>query len=169
MADTAKTRKIMAAVDGSPPSQNALKYAIYTAQKFEARLVVFYVLESEKVGYWQFIDEHFRKELLEKAKEVIAGAKNLADESGVAFEYQLVEGTQPYQSIVDYVENNPAITTLVMGDHGLGYSDRHLLGSTTERVIRLISKKGLPVAVAVVPYVEPGSPACELHAGPLCI
>ena len=168
MSNSATTRKVMAAVDGSPPSQNALKYAIFTAAKFDAQLIVFYVIESEKVGYWQFIDEHFKKELLEKAREVIAGAKSLAEESGVAFEHQLVEGTQPFQSIVDYVEKNPAIITLVMGDHGLGFSDRHLLGSTTERVIRLISKKGMPVAVTVVPYVEPGSPACDLFAGPLC-
>jgi nucleotide-binding universal stress UspA family protein len=169
MSDSVKIQKIMAAVDGSPPSYNALKYAIYTASKFHAQLVVFYVVESEKVGYWQFIDEHFKKELLDKAHEVISEANRLATANGVAFESQLVEGAQPFQSIVSYVEKNPELTTLVMGDHGLGFSDRHLLGSTTERVIRLISKKGLPVAVIVVPYVEPGSPACDLFAGPLCV
>ncbi len=169
MSGSAATRKVMVAVDGSPPSQNALKYAIYTASKFEAQLVVFYVIESEKVGYWRFIDEHFKKELLDKARQVISEADKLATENGVAFESQLVEGTQPYEEIVKYVSNNPMILTLVMGDHGLGLTDRHLLGSTTERVIRLISKKGLPVAVTVVPYVEPDSPACELFAGPLCV
>lgn len=61
MSSEAKIQQVMVAVDGSPPSQNALKYAIFTASKFGAQLVVFSVVEQEKVGYWQFIDEHFKK------------------------------------------------------------------------------------------------------------
>jgi nucleotide-binding universal stress UspA family protein len=168
MSSEDRVQKVMVAVDGSPPSQNALKYAIFTASKFGAKLVVFCVVEQEKVGYWQFIDEHFKKELLNKARQVITQAETLAAERGLSFQSELVEGAQPYQEIVDYVEKNPGITTLVMGDHGMGLTDRHLLGSTTERVIRLIAKKALPVAVTVVPYVAPDSPACDLFAGPLC-
>lgn len=168
MSKETREQKLMVAVDGSPPSQNALMYAIYTAGKFGAKLVVFSVVEQEKVGYWRFIDEHFKKELLNKARQVIAEAEALASQHGLKCESELVEGTQPYQDIVDFVEKNPGITTLVMGDHGVGLTDRHLLGSTTERVIRLIAKKGLPVAVTVVPYVDPQSPACDLFAGPLC-
>ncbi len=168
MSSEAKIQQVMVAVDGSPPSQNALKYAIFTASKFGAQLVVFSVVEQEKVGYWQFVDEHFKKELLDKAKEVIRQAEAQATEQGLSITSELVEGAQPYQEIVDFVEKHSGITTLVMGDHGVGLTDRHLLGSTTERVIRLIAKKGLPVAVTVVPYVAPGSPACQLYAGPLC-
>lgn len=168
MSSEDRIRKVMVAVDGSPPSQNALKYAIFTASKFGAQLVVFSVIEQEKLGYWQFIDEHFKKELLDKAKQVITQAETLAAEHGLSIESELVEGSQPYQEIVDFVEKHPGITTLAMGDHGMGLTDRHLLGSTTERVIRLIAKKGLPVVVAVVPYVAADSPGCDLFAGPLC-
>lgn len=168
MSSEDMVRKVMVAVDGSPPSENALKYAIFTASKFEAGLVVFSVVEQEKVGYWQFIDEHFKKELINKAKQVINEAGDLAAAQGLSIESELVEGAQPYQEIVNYIEKHPEITTLVMGDHGMGLTDRHLLGSTTERVIRLIAKMGLPVAVTVAPYVAADSPACNLFAGPLC-
>lgn len=168
MSSDAKIKKVMVAVDGSLPSENALKYAIFTASSFQAELVVFYVIEQEKLGYWQFIDEHFKKELNAKAREIMNQAEAVAAARGLEITAVMVEGNQPYQEIVDYVEKNPGITTLVMGDHGIGLTDRHLLGSTTERVIRLIAKKGLPVAVTVVPYVAPDSPQCDIHAGPLC-
>ncbi len=168
MSGDSQIKKVMVAVDGSPPSENALKYAIFTAASFKATLVVFYVVEQEKVGYWQFIDEHFKKELREKARKVVEAAEKVAVERGVQIIKEVVENNQPYQAIVDYVVKDSNITTLVMGDHGTGLTDRHLLGSTTERVIRLIAKKGLPVAVTVVPYVAPDSSACQLYAGPLC-
>ena len=168
MSDPKQEQKVMAAIDGSPPSQNALRYAMFTAAKFGVPLVAFVVIEQEKVGYWKFIDDHFQKELLAKARQVIAEAEEMAAARNLPIHSAVVEGTQPYQEIVDYVEQNPGITTLVMGDHGQGLTDRHLLGSTTERVIRLIAKKSLPVAVTVVPYVAPDSPACDLFAGPLC-
>jgi len=52
---------------------------------------------------------------------------------------------------VDFLEDNLGISHFVMGDHGMGLSERHVLGSTTERVIREISARKLPVATVVVP------------------
>ncbi|MCB2185361.1 MAG: universal stress protein [Deltaproteobacteria bacterium] len=163
-----KLRKVLVAVDGSKPSENALKYAVFTAASFGAELVAVYVLEEEKVGYWLFIDEHFKKELLAKAQEILAQAKAVAKERGLAVKTEVLQGAKPYEEIVKYIEKDPEITTVIMGDHGLGLSDRHLLGSTTERVIRLIARHGIPVAVTVVPYVDADSTACNLYAGPLC-
>jgi nucleotide-binding universal stress UspA family protein len=40
---------------------------------------------------------------------------------------------------------------LVLGTHGHGFMGRHLLGSTTERVLREVTHRGLPVPVLVVP------------------
>ena len=44
---------------------------------------------------------------------------------------------------------------LVLGAHGHGFIGRHILGSTTERVIREVARRGLPVPVLVVP-ASPG-------------
>lgn len=168
MAENTKPGKVMVAVDGSPASYNALKYAVYLASKFGAQLVAVYVVEEEKVGYWRFIDEHFKKELMDKSRQVMAEASKLAEERGLKLQTVLLEGNQPYAQLVGFAEEHPDITTVVMGDHGMGLTDRHLLGSTTERMIRLVAKKGLPLAVTVVPFVDPDSPACGLHASPLC-
>jgi nucleotide-binding universal stress UspA family protein len=40
---------------------------------------------------------------------------------------------------------------LVLGSHGHSFVSRHLLGSTTERVIREVAHRALPVPVLVVP------------------
>ena len=161
-------KKILVAVDGSPASENALKYGIFSASRFDAELVGIYVVEEEKIGYWRFVDEHFKKELLKKAREVLDAAEKTAQERGMIMKKEIVHGNQPYDEILKYIEQNTDITMVVMGDHGLGLTDRHMLGSTTERVIREIAKRRIPVAVTVVPYVSADSSACKLYAGPLC-
>jgi len=161
-------RKVLVAVDGSPPSECALKYALFVATSFNAQLVAIYVVEEEKVGYWRFIDEHLKKELIQKAREVLEEAEELAREQQVAVHTEILQGSKPYEEIVRYLEKDPEITTVVMGAYGVGLTDRHLLGSTAERVIRLIAKEAIPVAVTVVPFVEPDSEACQIYAGPLC-
>ncbi len=168
MAKEAMPKKILVAVDGSPPAENALKYAAFAASCFGSQLVAIYVVEQEKVGYWRFIDEHFKKELLQKARQVLDEAEALAQERGLEVKTEVLQGNRPYEEIVKYIEKDPDITTVVMGDHGMGLTDRHLMGSTTERVIRLIAKHAIPVAVTVVPHVPQDSPACDRFAGPLC-
>jgi nucleotide-binding universal stress UspA family protein len=160
-------KKILVAVDGSPASENALKYGIFAASRFDAELVGIYVVEEEKIGYWRFVDEHFKKELLKKARDVLDRAETTALERGMTLKKEVVKGNKPYEEILKYIEKNTDITVVVMGDHGVGLTDRHMLGST-ERVIREIAKHRIPVAVTVVPYVPADSSACELYAGPLC-
>lgn len=160
--------RILAALDGSPPSENALKYAIFLASTLSAALVGVYVVEEEKIGYWRFIDEHFKKELRKKGQEVLERAREIAGEKGLDMETRILKGGAPYEELVRFIERNQDVSAVVLGDHGLRLTDRHILGSTTERVIREISKRGIPVAVTVVPYVAPDSPECRLYAGPLC-
>jgi nucleotide-binding universal stress UspA family protein len=168
MENQMAAKKILVAVDGSPASENALKYGIFAASRFDAKLVGIYVVEEEKIGYWRFVDEHFKKELLKKARDVLDRAETTALERGMTLKKEVVKGNQPYEEILKYIEQNTDITVVVMGDHGVGLTDRHMLGSTTERVIREIAKRRIPVAVTVVPYVPADSSACNLYAGPLC-
>ncbi|RQW79462.1 MAG: hypothetical protein EHM79_20660, partial [Geobacter sp.] len=42
----------------------------------------------------------------------------------------------------------------VLGAHGHGFVGRHLIGSTTERVIRAVARRALPVPVLVVPSMR---------------
>ncbi|MEW5725201.1 MAG: universal stress protein [Thermodesulfobacteriota bacterium] len=169
MNGTEKETKLLVAVDGSPASEAALKYAVYLATKLGARLVAVYVMEEEKIGYWIFIDEHFKKELRTKAQEVLDSAARIARDRDLGLETEILEGGRPYEEIVKYVEGHTEIAMVIMGERGLGHVDLNMLGSTTERVIRLVAKRGLPVVVTVVPGVEPDSPQCRLYGGPLCV
>jgi nucleotide-binding universal stress UspA family protein len=170
MGDDMKSKKILAALDGSPASQNALKYAVFLASKFECLLTGIYVVQEEKIGYWRFIDEHFRKELLRKGKEVLDAAEKIVNDRGMTLKTEILHGAYPYEEIVKYIEKDTDITTIVMGDHGMGLAAdrRHLLGSTVERVMREIAKREIPIALTVVPYVSTDSGTCEIYAGPLC-
>jgi len=53
------------------------------------------------------------------------------------------------------VEEARGIKFLVLGSHGHGFIGRHILGSTTERVIREVAHRGLPVPVLIVPAKMP--------------
>lgn len=145
--------KIAVAVDGSAPSNQALRYGAELASRLGVGLVLLHVLELHKIGYWLFIDEHFRKELERKAEGLILEGRKEAARHRLEVEAHVLRGAEinAYQALADFVADNPAVSHLIMGDHGVGLSERHVLGSTTERLIREVSRRRLPVAVVVVP------------------
>lgn len=145
--------KVAVALDGSAPSEEALKYGAELASRLGLGLVLLHVLEMHKVGYWRFIDEHFRKELERRADELILEGRKEAARYKLVVDSHVLPGAEvsPYEALISYLKDDPGISHLVMGDHGMGLSERHVLGSTTERVIRGVSARGLPVAVIVVP------------------
>jgi nucleotide-binding universal stress UspA family protein len=145
--------KIAVALDGSAPSNQALKYGAELASRLGVGLVLLHVLELHKIGYWLFIDEHFRKELERKADDLILEGRKEAARYRLEIEAHVLRGTEisAYQALADFLADNPGVSHLIMGDHGVGLSERHVLGSTTERLVREVSGRGLPVAVVVVP------------------
>ena len=65
----------------------------------------------------------------------------------------LLEGEKdPSAAIIDFLEQARGVKFLVLGTHGHGFMGRHLLGSTTERVVREVARRALPVPVLVVPF-----------------
>jgi|YNPNPStandDraft_1061719.scaffolds.fasta_scaffold07840_3 nucleotide-binding universal stress UspA family protein len=143
---------ILVAVDGSLPSENAVRYGARLAKTLGARVSLFHVMESDKIGYWLFIDRHFHKELEKAAQQVIEAAEKILQAAGVAYTVETKEGTQAvYLEIVHKIETTPGVVALVMGDRGVCLREHHILGSTTERVIREVAKRALPVAVTIVP------------------
>ena len=169
MSDSGNPKKILVAVDGSPASENALKYSTFLASELGFELVAVYVVEEEKIGYWIFIDEHFKKEMKNKAQAVLDAAAATARERNLTLTTQIIQGGRPYEEIVKYLEKDTAITTVVMGERGQAHMDVRELGSTTERVIRQVAKLGIPVVVTVVPGIEAESPQCSIYGGPLCV
>jgi hypothetical protein len=68
------------------------------------------------------------------------------------------------EAIIGYLETGGPVKFLVLGTHGHGFVGRHLIGSTTERVIREVAHRGLKVPILVVPAT--GGEGAE-GAGPL--
>jgi nucleotide-binding universal stress UspA family protein len=145
--------KVAVALDGSTPSNEALRYAAELAARLGVGLVLLHVIEAHKVGYWRFIDEHFRKELERRADDVMLAGRKEAARHRVDVTVVVLQGEEKgtHEALAEYLAANPAISHIIMGDHGIGLTERHAVGSTTERLIRGVSDRGLSVATVVVP------------------
>ena len=116
-------------VDGSDPAKRAAKYGLELAAVYDASVDVLHVVEDES-------EDGDRTPLDEVANLDIAGDP--------AVETHLVEGT-PKDTILAHVDDGDT-DLVVMGRHSRRGITQHLLGSTTERVLR-----GTEVPVLTVP------------------
>jgi nucleotide-binding universal stress UspA family protein len=147
-----KAKSIAVAVDGSAPAWEAMQRAINLAQLLALPLDVLHVIQLRKAGYFAFIDRHLREEQEGYGKGVLEEAVRRCQKVGVEARTHLMEGEKdPSEAILDFLEEARGVKFLVLGSHGHGFVGRHLLGSTTERLLRGVTHRGLPVPVLVVP------------------
>jgi len=147
-----KAKSIAVAIDGSAPAWEAMKRALNMARLLELPLEVLHVIQLRKAGYFAFIDRHLKEDQEAYAQEVLNEAVQRAQKRGVEAHTHLLQGEKdPSAAIVDFLDQARGVKFLVMGTHGHGFMGRHLLGSTTERVLREVTHRGLPVPVLVVP------------------
>jgi nucleotide-binding universal stress UspA family protein len=104
------------------------------------------------MGYFAFIDRHLQEEKEAAAKKVFDEVQKRAAKAGVVVHTHLLEGEEdPAYAIVDYLDKVRGVKFLVVGSYGRGFKNRAILGSTTEKVIREIARRAIPVPVLVVP------------------
>jgi nucleotide-binding universal stress UspA family protein len=160
-----KAKSIAVAIDGSDPSWEAMKRAINMARLLELPLDVLHVVQLRKAGYFAFIDRHLKEDQEAYAQQVLDEAIQRAGKKGVEVHTHLLEGEQdPSEAILAFLEQARGVKFLVLGTHGHGFMGRHLLGSTTERVLRGLSHLGLPVPVLVVPFAHEAEASGEAPA-----
>jgi nucleotide-binding universal stress UspA family protein len=158
-----KATSIAVAVDGSASGWEAMQRAINMARLLKLPLEVLHVVQLRKAGYFAFIDRHLQEEQEAYAKNVLNEAGKRAEKGGVEARPHLLEGEKdPSASIIDFLDRARGVKFLVLGTHGHGFVGRHLLGSVTERVLREVAHRGLPVPVLVVPSTKPEA---ELKSG----
>ncbi|MBI4644750.1 MAG: universal stress protein [Deltaproteobacteria bacterium] len=151
-----KAKSIAVAVDGSAPAWEAMRRAVNMARLLELPLDVLYVVQLRKAGYFAFIDRHLKEDQEAYAKKVLEEAVQKSQKAGVEVRTHLLESEKDIsEAIIAFVEEARGIKFLVLGSHGHGFIGRHIIGSTTERVIREVSHRGLPVPVLVVPAKIP--------------
>jgi nucleotide-binding universal stress UspA family protein len=129
--------RIVAAVDFSPASLNALAYAVSLAEEADAQLTLVHVIDwSPELDLW--VDPAERTASM---REWTAAAQHRlrAAVPDAAREYCHVEERvavgQPYREILRVAEEREA-NLIVLGAHGRGIVERMFVGSTAQHIVR---------------------------------
>lgn len=143
-------RSILYPTDGSDQSRHALEHAADLAETYGATLHVISVVDT-RVGTDASVVDIYTS-LEESAEHWVAEGVERATAAGVSdVESSVVRGA-PHEGILEYAAGN-GIDLIVMGTHGRTGLDRYLLGSVTEKVVRMAD---VPVLTVRVP--EEGVP-----------
>ena len=158
-----KINRILYATDLSPNSEYAFRYAINSALKHDAKIIILHVTESIptlahlEMGF--IIGDEQAKEIFEKGVSValervkkrlkIFSEKELANDPKAADRVQGIEICEgfPAEAILEKA-NELDCDAIVMGTHGKGILAHTFLGSVTKRVLRRTRK---PVFIIPLP------------------
>ncbi|AGN00916.1 UspA domain protein [Salinarchaeum sp. Harcht-Bsk1] len=126
---------ILVPTDGSDSSNRALEQAVGFAAATGASITGAYVVDDTVVrngaGMQVAMDA-----LEDAGEETLASlAERAADAGAESIDTTILHGV-PYRAIVNYADEED-VDCIVLGTHGRTGVDRYLLGSVTERVIRL--------------------------------
>ena len=140
---------VLVPTDGSAGSEAAIDRAIDEANAHGAALHTLYVVERGSVS--AALDQGAVLDHLQEAghraiEEAIARARAAEVET---IEGSVAEGV-PHRAILQYAEAND-VDLIVMGSHGKTGLERYMLGSVTEKVVRL---SDVPVLTVPLPEEE---------------
>ncbi len=130
---------VLIACDFSPDSANAIRWGLDFSQAFNAKLTMATVIENTQLEQILKLDpqkEHgmadkLQAELHERLLENVPAS----DREKVKLETVVLAG-QPHEELNKYAILNH-IDIIVMGVHGRGLIENLLVGSTTDRLVRL--------------------------------
>jgi len=138
-----KTTKILVATDFSEHSKRVVQYAFDLKRIFDARIYMLYVIETGRAIQWAFRQGHLVHGL-EKMREWAANQLvNLTPDEFIndPSVLRIVEEGTPGDTIAEVAFELGADLT-ILGTHEYGTIHKHLLGTTTDR---LLSKTSTPV------------------------
>jgi nucleotide-binding universal stress UspA family protein len=130
--------------DGETGADTGFERAVEVATAFDARLHVLYVADTTRDSVTN-VRGDIVDALEREGQEVVEAFVRRATERGVDAVDAVVQG-QPHDAIVEYAEANADL--VVMPARGRSGVAQHLLGSTTERVVRTADTPVLTVPVA---------------------
>jgi nucleotide-binding universal stress UspA family protein len=161
-----KIRKILYATDLSLNSVYAFQYAINSAEKHHADIIILHVLPMPTASTRALMENYFNEEQYEEILKnntaaVIEKIKNkmkafceteLKNDSGRVNRIAGIEVIQGYPAdmILQMAEKHDC-DAIVMGSHGKGIVAHAFLGSTSRKVLRRSRK---PVFIIPLPEVE---------------
>jgi len=128
---------VLVPTDGSDASAAAVDHAVSIADRYDATVHLLHVVdlgtEMSASGVGTIADE-LTSTLESEADDALDDAGSRAEEAGVDYERTTVEGV-PHEAIVAQAADRDA-DLVVMGASGRSGLREHLLGSTTDRVVR---------------------------------
>ena len=136
-------KKILVAIDGSQPSQRALDMGAQIAEKFDAVLVLIYVIRDmqlpdslRQMAEVELVQESRLTTLQKIGQTILAEAATRAKKQGAKNVRNEVRPGDPAGAILRYVAEN-GVDLIVMGSRGLGDVESMLLGSVSRKVSNL--------------------------------
>ena len=127
--------RILVPTDGSPSAEAAARHGLVIAEAFDASVhVISVTADTERAD-----------RLAEaQANDAISNLEELVERESDRSCQSVIEHGAPYEAILSYASEND-IDLIVMGTHGRRGLSRVLLGSVTERVVRLSNDPVLAV------------------------
>lgn len=129
--------EVLVPTDGSEASNAAVEHGVGIGEAYEATVHFLYVVdlgtEMSASGIGTIADD-LTETLEGEAEDALDEAQERAGERGVACDRTVLEGI-PHEAIIEYGTDND-IVLIVMGSSGRSGLKEHLLGSTTDRVVR---------------------------------
>ncbi|WP_276250642.1 universal stress protein [Haloarcula rara] len=140
---------VLLPTDGSEGTRAAVEHAIDHARQYDAALHVLYVVDARIGVARETTPEVIFEELEDQGRRAIESVQSQARGADVETIEGVVARGDPHQAILDYAAAED-IDLVVMGTHGRTGLDHYLVGSVTEKVVRLSD-----VPVLTVPLPEP--------------
>ena len=138
---------VLVPTDGSDGTRTAVEHAIDIATQYDAALHVLYVVDSRVGIAHETTPDVIFGELEQQGQDAIDDVVAQAKAASVDPIEGVVAQGDPHRAILDYAEAED-IDLVVMGTHGRTGLDHYLLGSVTEKVVRLSEVPVLTVPLA---------------------
>lgn len=131
---------ILIPTDGSEQAGNAVEEGIQLADQLDATVHTLHVVDEFEAKIVPITGEQDQKraEYMEHGEKVTDEVAQVAEEAGLECITAVTTGIV-HKEIESYVEEND-IDLVVIGSRGLGGVEEMLLGSTADKVIRLVDK-----------------------------
>jgi len=133
-------KKILVALDGSKPSENALNHAVEHSVKWDADLLIVSVIPQISPLVYARVLEEYGKVIMETHQRMLTEARIKVNEDhpNLKVETRLEEG-RPGDVIVE-VAKEEDVDLIVLGSRGVGGIRGWVLGSTSRYVVETCTK-----------------------------
>lgn len=129
--------QILLPTDGSGGTEDAVDRAFDLAKTYDATVHALYVIDLKEVNAIEhtFDSTEYVELFREEGEAILEDLQTRAEDAGVDL-VSVIEQGIPHEVILEY-SNDQEIDLIVMGTHGRTGLDRYLVGSVTEKVVRL--------------------------------